>query len=39
MPMAGSTPFRVSDVKVCACDNTQMEILEIYALKPPEYAV
>jgi hypothetical protein len=39
MPMVDSTPFRVSDVKVCACDNTQMEILEIYALKPPEYAV
>jgi hypothetical protein len=37
--MADSMPFNVSDVKVCARDNTQMEILEIYALKPPEYAV
>jgi len=31
--------FKVEDIKICACDRTQREILEIYAFKQPRYAV
>jgi hypothetical protein len=37
--MEDSADLKVKDIKVCVCDQTQMEVLEIYAFKPPYYAV